>query len=98
MITHFLKFSDVTAAKTALPDYWSVFGNSWDWDRGFVDGPVPVRDNDGTGNPTPGYFLNIALTALNASMPGLTGAGYGPADHFTLVWGTAPITPQRVFA
>ena len=96
MITHFTRFTDEAAAKAALPTYWTASEDGWDWNRSIVDGPVPV--DDGEGNPRPGYFLNIALPELDASMPGLTGAGYGPADDFTLVHGDKPDTPQRVFA
>ena len=45
-----------------------------------------------------GYFWNVVLDALDPAMPGLTGAGYGPADDFTLVTGTKPSSPQREFA
>ncbi len=96
MILHFLQFPDEATAKSALPDYWSQTDTGGDWKRSFIDGPIPIVD--GSGNPVSGYFLNVALDSLNQSLPGLTGAGYGPADDFTLVYGVKPITPQRVFA
>lgn len=95
-ITHFCQFTDEASAKAALPSYWVTNDAGWDWRRGVVDGPVPMVDS--LGAPVVGYFLNIGLAALNASLPGLTGAGYGPANHFTLVSGVQPATPQRVFA
>lgn len=97
-ITHFCQFADEPAAKAALPTYWgaSIDDGSWSWNRSVVDGPIPVVD--GSGNPVAGYFLNVALPALDASLPGIVGAGYGPPDKFTLVYGKSPVTPQRVFA
>jgi len=100
LITHFVKFADEATARTALPTYWCTTQTGWDWNRSIVDGPVPVRDNDGAGPLSAGYFLNIALPALNPSLPGLTGAGHTDpvTKAWVIDWGTAPITPQRVFA
>lgn len=43
----------------------------------------------------PGANISTALLALDASMPGLIGARKTPG---TLLTGTIPKTPQRVFA
>ncbi len=107
MITHFLKFDDEASAIAALPQYRAGDG----WRRDMVDGPIQIVVATGATQPgpwggpdvavtepVPGYFLNIGLPELDASMPGLTGAGYGPAEDFTLVHGSKPDTPQRVFA
>ena len=104
MITHAFKFDDAAAALAALPQ----FRAGDDWDRGRVDGPIPVMRGTGemvtdpeTGEaieimePVEGYHLNINIDALDDSLPGLIGAWDHPGH---LLFGATPVTPVRVFA
>lgn len=85
----------------------------WTWKRDIVDGPIPTTHKTGnmvtdpdTGQQVPErvadttYSLNIALPELHADLPGLIAAWDG-VDAATgkakLVYGSDPLTPQRVF-
>jgi hypothetical protein len=49
-VTHYFIFSDVTAAKAALPTYWKVgpnILNPWFWDTSRVDAQIPILQADG---------------------------------------------------
>jgi hypothetical protein len=111
-ITHFCTAPDKPTMLSLLATYSGTYGGksrpllvtqqdgSKSLDQSFCDDSngsgIPIVDAQ--SKPVAGYFWNVVLDALDQTMPGLTGAGHGPADAFTLVYGTKPSTPQRVFA
>lgn len=104
---HYLKFTDETSAKAALPDYWLDTDDGWSWRRDVVDGPIPVMIGTGSYTTDPdtgaqvetmaaedGCHLNLYLPQMRTDLPGLLGI----RDETGLVSGDHPNTPQRVVA
>lgn len=112
LITHFYQHSDETAAKGALAVLLMRDNDTGEmvWPLAHIAPGVTITQGTGqfvtdefgiqveTREIVSGFFTNVDLPALNTSMGGLIGAGYGPPDNFTLVYGTAPKTPQCIFA
>jgi hypothetical protein len=104
LVTHAFQFSNEATAKAALPQFTVDDGEGGTaWNRGYCDPGIPITTPSGTfdadGNeimtPVSGWFMNVALPALDVTLPGLTAAW---AETGTLLFGTKPKTPQRVFA
>lgn len=97
LVTHFCQFTD---HPTALAQLSACTDGQSNWARpDILDPGVPVQVPAGSGTLKLGYFLNIALPALDASLLGLTEAGYRDATgNWVTVYGSAPAAaPQREF-